>query len=218
MGKYKEILKELNDNNVGLVLVSKTKPKEVIEDFYNLGQKDFGENRVQELVSKYEVLPKDIKWHHIGHLQKNKVKYIAPFIHLIHAVDDIKLLKEINKRAIQNNRILDVLLQIKIAKEDSKFGLSKDDCIALIDEYEISKMENIRIRGLMGMATFTYDMEIVREEFKKLKEFFNFLKDKYFKDEELFSEISMGMSGDYQIAIEEGATMVRIGTLILGNR
>ena len=218
MSKYKEVLEELNVNNVILVLVSKTKPEEVIEEFYNLGQKDFGENRVQELVSKYEALPKDIKWHHIGHLQKNKVKYIAPFIHLIHGVEDIKLLKEINKRAKQNNRILDVLLQIKIAKEESKFGLSKENCISLFEEYDILNMKNIRIRGLMGMSTFTYDMEIVREEFKVLKEFFSFLKEKYFKDDELFSEISMGMSGDYQIAIEEGTTMVRIGSLILGNR
>lgn len=218
MSKYKEVLKELKDNNVSLVLVSKRKTEELIREFYGLGQRDFGENRVQELVAKYDALPKDIRWHQIGHLQKNKVKYIAPFIHLIHAVDNYTILEEINKRAKSKDRVIDVLLQIKIAKEDSKFGLSKEDCISLISNPDVLKMQNIRIRGLMGMSTFTHDMEIVRVEFKILKEFFNLLKNEYFKHDKLFSEISMGMSGDYKIAIEEETTMVRIGTLIMGNR
>jgi len=215
---YKEIIKELKDKNVKLVLVSKTKPAEKIQHFYNLNQRAFGENRVQELVTKHEVLPKDIEWHLIGHLQKNKVKYIAPFVHLIHAVDNIDLLFEINKRALANNRTINVLLQIKIAQEESKFGLLKEDCLSLIQTDRYDNMNNINVIGLMGMATFTDNIDQVRNEFKQLKQFFDFLKQNQFKDKDDFKEISMGMSGDYKIAIEEGATMVRIGSLIMGQR
>ena len=218
MSKYKEVLGQLKEYNTKLVLVSKTKPVKQIQTFYDLGQRDFGENRIQELVSKYEELPKDIKWHQIGHVQKNKVKYIAPFINLIHAVDSLKILKEINKRAKNNQRTIDVLLQIKIAKEETKFGLTHNQCIEIITDIDVQEMKNLRIVGLMGMSTFTDNMDQVRSEFKGLKHFFDILKTKYYSDKNYFSELSMGMSGDYQIAIEEGATMVRIGSLIMGGR
>lgn len=216
--KYNEILQELQKANTKLVLVSKTKPIDQLQYFYDLNQRDFGENRVQELVLKNETMPKDINWHFIGHLQKNKVKYIAPFVHLIHAVDNLELLKEINKRALSNNRIIKVLFQIKIAQEDSKFGLSQEHCLQLLKDSSFTELENIQIIGLMGMATFTNDISQVRNEFKQLKTFFDSLKQTYFKDNNNFIEISMGMSGDYKIAIEEGATMVRIGSLIMGSR
>ncbi len=218
MDIYQKIKEQLALSGTKLVLVSKTKPIKLIQKYYDLGQRDFGENRVQELVSKYELLPKDIKWHQIGHLQKNKVKYIAPFVHLIHAVDDIGLLKEINKRAKTNNRTIEVLLQLKIAKEESKFGLSKKGIIKLLESQSYHEMKNIRIAGLMGMATFTQDKIQIKEEFKTVKDFFRFLKSNFFADQGHFREISMGMSGDYDLAIEEGATMVRIGSLIVGKR
>ncbi len=215
---YRKILKQLAHKEVKLVLVSKRKPAEIIKKFYDLGHRDFGENRVQELVEKHDNLPEDIKWHLIGHLQKNKVKYIAPFIHLIHAVDNLELLIEIDKRAKANNRVIDVLLQLKIAQEESKFGLSKEGIISLLESDACNKLNNISIVGLMGMATNTPDREQIKNEFKTLHEFFLFIQKTYFDKSNSFKEISMGMSGDYEIAIEEGATMVRIGSLILGAR
>jgi len=218
MVKFEEILEELQRTNTQLVLVSKTKPVALIEKYYNLGQRHFGENRVQELVQKHDILPKDIKWHQIGHLQKNKVKYIAPFVHLIHAVDSLELLEEINKRAKANNRIIDILLQIKIATEDSKFGLSKKECINLLSNNTVKSLANIRIVGLMGMATYTSNKNQIKEEFKALKDFLSFIKENHFQNKNYFKELSMGMSGDYKIAIEEEATLVRIGSLIVGSR
>ena len=216
--RYLEIKKYLQDHNVELVLVSKTKPVEMIKYFYGLGQKDFGENRVQEMRAKQELLPRDIRWHQIGHLQKNKVKYIAPFVYLIHSVDSLELLKEIDKRAKKHNRVIDVLLQIKIAAEDTKFGMSRDETTALLESDEYPGLANINITGLMGMATFTPDENQIRKEFRSLKAFFDSLKSTYFANQPSFSRLSMGMSSDYKIAVEEGATMVRIGSLIMGSR
>lgn len=205
-------------SDVTLVAVSKTKPNEMILEAYNCIQRHFGENKVQDLVDKYEALPKDIKWHFIGHLQTNKVKFIAPFVHLIHAVDSIKLLKEINKQALKNNRVIDVLLQFHIAKEASKFGLKYEDAELLIDSPDFYNLKNIRILGVMGMATFTDDKNQIKSEFSTLKNYFEILKSNKFKFANYFTEISMGMSGDYQLAIEEGGTIVRIGSSIFGDR
>ncbi len=208
---------ELPDG-VELVAVSKTKPVEDIMEAYDSGHKVFGENRVQELAEKYEKLPKDIQWHMIGHLQSNKVKYIAPFVHLIQGVDKPKLVKVINKEGKKNNRILDILLQFHIADEETKFGFDFSEARQMIDSDEFNQYENIRIRGVMGMATFTDDMEKVRNEFKELVNLFNELKHRYFYNKPEFSEISMGMTNDYKVAIEEGATILRIGSLIFGKR
>ncbi|MGC6470902.1 MAG: YggS family pyridoxal phosphate-dependent enzyme [Flavobacteriales bacterium] len=197
-------------NNICLVAVSKTKPSNDILEAYNAGQRHFGENKVQELENKAKNLPTDIKWHMIGHLQTNKVKYIAPFVSLIHTVDSLKLLKEINKRAIQNDRVIDCLIQIKIAQEESKFGMSENEARNLL-EFSIS---NVNIVGFMGMATFSNDTKVVKEEFKRLKTFFDKSKKK-FPNLEI---ISMGMSSDYQIAIEEGSNMIRLGSSIFGRR
>ena len=205
-------------DSVKLIAVSKTKPNEAILEAYEGGQRIFGENKVQELADKHEALPKDIQWHMIGHLQSNKVKYIAPFVSLIHAVDGVKLLKEINKRALQNERVIDCLLQVKIAKEESKFGLSKNDLINLIESEAFSSFKNIRIVGLMGMATFTNDQNQIREEFKTLKSIFDELSSTHFQGNDHFQELSMGMSGDYPIAVEEGSTMIRVGSSIFGAR
>lgn len=202
--------------NVTLVAVSKTKPIEALEEAYRAGQRHFGENIVQELVAKYEKLPKDINWHLIGHLQTNKVKYVAPFVYLIHAVDSEKLLLEIDKQAHKNNRIIDVLLQFHIAQEDTKFGLSMDECKLLIKNS--TSFLNTRIIGVMGMASFVDDEDQIRNEFKTLRNIFNELKSEYFGDVPFFSTISMGMSGDYSLAIEEGSTMVRVGSAIFGTR
>jgi len=210
-----EVLKEI-PNNVTLVAVSKTKPIEAIEEAYLVGQRHFGENKVQELVAKHEKLPKDINWHLIGHLQTNKVKYVAPFVHLIHAVDSEKLLIEIDKQAHKNNRIIDVLLQFHIAQEDTKFGLSMGECKLLLKNRR--SFLNSRIVGVMGMASFVDDENQIRNEFKTLRNIFNELKAEYFGDVPYFSTISMGMSGDYSLAIEEGSTMVRIGSAIFGTR
>lgn len=199
--------------NVTLVAVSKTKPAEAIQELYDAGQLEFGENKVQELVSKYEVLPKDIKWHLIGHLQKNKVKYIAEFVHLIHSVDNLDLLKEINKQAGKYNRIIPCLLQIKIAEEDSKFGMEAELAEQIISDYK-TQFPNVEIIGLMGMATFTEDESQIRNEFKYLKSVFDQLKT---HNPEL-KTLSMGMSGDYKIAVNEGSTMVRVGSSIFGER
>jgi pyridoxal phosphate enzyme (YggS family) len=218
MSKYNEVLDYTQQHHVTLIAVSKTKPNETILEKYNLGQRIFGENRVQELTAKFEALPKDIQWHLIGHLQTNKVKYIAPFVTLIHSVESLKLLKEINKQALKNNRVIDCLLQMHIAEEDSKFGMSKTDAIELLESEIYSNAKNIRICGVMGMATFTNDEHQVRQEFKNLKQIFDELKTRFFSDVSHFKEISMGMSGDYKIAIEEGSTMVRVGSLIFGSR
>jgi len=213
-----EEIKNSIPKNVKLIAVSKTKPAEDIMEAYNSGYRIFGENKPQELKEKYNTLPKDIEWHMIGHLQTNKVKYIAPFVHLIHAVESIKLLTTINKEAEKNNRIIDVLLQIYIAKEESKFGLSKEELITLLESEEFKSHKNIRVVGLMGMATFTNDSSIIRNEFKSLKQIFEFTKEKYFSNQDSFKEISMGMSDDYKLAIEEGSTIIRVGSSIFGSR
>lgn len=215
---FHEIKQFLNTKDVELVAVSKTKPQADITDIYQEGQRVFGENKVQELVDKYEALEKDIQWHMIGHLQSNKVKYIASFVALVHAVDSLKLLQVINKEAKKNNRVIKCLLQLHIADEETKFGLDVEELGFLLEHESFQAMENVEVIGLMGMATFTPDEVQVREEFGNLKKMFNRLKDVYFKDQASFKEISMGMSGDYKIAIEEGSTMVRIGSTIFGGR
>ncbi len=215
--KYKEIIEELSCK-VTLVAVSKTKPAEDILALYELGQRDFGENYVQELVEKEAVLPKDIRWHFIGHLQSNKVKYIAPFVHLIHGVDSLTLLKEINKQAVKNNRVIDCLLQIHIAKEETKFGFDSSEVheLTLIMQ-DNQLLKNINIIGLMGMASFSDDMELVRNEFSNLRKLFDKNTQQRTANFKL-QTLSMGMSGDYKIAIEEGSNMVRIGSLLFGER
>ena len=201
-----------------LVAVSKTKPVEDIMEAYDVGQRWFGENKVQELVGKYEALPKDIEWHFIGHLQTNKVKYIAPFVYLIHGVDSFKLLKTINKEAKKNGRVIKCLLQFHIAEEETKFGLDEQEADAILNDESFKTLNNVKITGVMGMATYTPDKEQVRSEFRRLKTIFNRLKDQYFSGDEDFKEISMGMSGDYRLAIEEGSTIVRIGSAVFGER
>jgi pyridoxal phosphate enzyme (YggS family) len=203
---------------VSLIAVSKTKPVSDLQEAYDAGQRAFGENKVQELVDKYEVLPKDIEWHLIGHLQTNKVKYLAPFVHLIHAVDSLKLLMEINKQAEKNERIIDLLLQFHIAQEETKFGLSLEEAKELIKSTEFQSCQNVRVVGVMGMASFVEDEQQIHREFQTLKGVFDELSASNFKDLNYFKEISMGMSGDYQIAIEEGSTMIRVGSSIFGGR
>ncbi len=223
---YKKISAELAAKNVALVAVSKTKPVEEIARLYNLGQKNFGENYVQELAEKYEQLPKDIQWNFIGHLQSNKVKFIAQFVSLIQSVDSLKLLHEINKQAKKNNRIIDCLLQIHIAKEETKFGLNENELQEIIAEIvgKENQFKYISIKGLMGMASFTNDIEIVRNEFKFLKSLFDkysqftMLREESFRHHSPFTILSMGMSADYKMAIEEGSNMVRIGSLLFGER
>jgi len=205
-------------DNVTLVAVSKTKPVSDLLEAYDNGQLIFGENKAQELVLKAQELPKDIEWHMIGHLQTNKVKIIAPFVHLIHAVDSIKLLKEINKQAAKNKRIIRCLLQFHIAKEESKFGMDFVTVKNLLGSNDFIEMQNISIVGLMGMATFTDNKEQIRDEFRSLEGYFQIVKSHFFKFNDAFEHISMGMSGDYKIAIEEGSTMVRIGSSIFGAR
>lgn len=203
--------------HVKLIAVSKTKPVSEILEAYNAGQRVFGENKIQEMTDKFQELPKDIEWHMIGHLQRNKVKYMSNFVHLIHGVDSLKTLKEINKQAIKNNRVINCLLQLKIAKEDTKFGLSFKEVEEILISEEFKNLANVNIQGLMGMASFTDDETIVRSEFKTLKNYFNNLK---IHNSTNFNPtiISMGMSGDYKIAIEEGSTMVRVGSAIFGTR
>ncbi len=205
-------------SSVQLVAVTKTRPIKTLEEAYSLGLRDFGENRVQELIEKQPLLPADVRWHQIGHLQTNKVKYIAPFIHLIHSVDSLKLLIEINRQALRHKRIIDCLLQVFIAKEESKFGLDEDEVFQLLNSGEYKSMKNISIRGLMGMATFTDNEDVVHAEFASLKSYFGKLQSIYFTDNDQFNLISMGMTSDYQIAIEEGSNMVRIGTALFGER
>ncbi len=217
--KYSEIVRQLEEKGVNLVAVSKTKPVQAIEELYQMGQRDFGENYVQELVNKQAQLPKDIRWHFIGHLQTNKVKYIASFVHLIHGVDSFKLLKEINKQAQKMGKVIDVLLQVHIAQEETKFGLDDKEIseILISNSGELGELRNIRIAGLMGMASFTEDQVKVRDEFRYLKNLF----DKYAPLQTSNFQLqilSMGMSSDYQIGIEEGSNMVRIGSLLFGAR
>ena len=203
--------------NVTLVAVSKTKPISALEEAYSAGQRIFGENKALEMADKYEHLPKDIEWHFIGHLQSNKVKYIAPFVSLIHAVDSLKILKEINKQALKNERIIDCLLQFHIAQEETKFGFNLDEALALLDSEGFKKLKNVRITGIMGMATNTENQEQIHHEFAALKGYFEKIKADYLK-EGYFKEISMGMSADYPIAIEEGSSLVRVGSSIFGLR
>lgn len=205
-------------NGATLVAVSKTKPAADIMVLYEAGQRDFGENYIQELLEKKAALPLDIRWHVIGHLQTNKVKYIAPFVHLIHSVDSQKLLEEINKQAKSMDRIIDCLFQVHIAKEDTKTGFSEPELLEFLDGGRLSGMQNIRIRGLMGMATLTDDLTQVRSEYKSLKSLFERLKVEYFQENPAFDTLSMGMSSDYLSAIEEGSNMVRIGSLLFGSR
>lgn len=212
--KYLEIVKQLSPKNIVLVAVSKTKPVEAIKELYDLGHRDFGENYVQELEDKQQQLPQDIRWHFIGHLQSNKIKYIASFVHLIHGIDSFKLLKEVDKQAKKVNRTIDVLLQVHIAEEETKFGLDGKELSEILNSEEISALKNVTIRGLMGMASFTEDKEKVRKEFRYLKSLF----DQFSALHPSFSILSMGMSGDYTIAIEEGSSMVRIGSLLFGER
>jgi pyridoxal phosphate enzyme (YggS family) len=199
---------------VTLVAVSKTKPVHDLMKAYDVGQRIFGENKVQEMVEKYQQMPKDIQWHMIGHVQRNKVKYMAPFVDLIHGVDSLKLLSEINKHALKNNRCINGLLQIKIAAEDSKFGMTKNDAIQLMKSSEFKNLKNIKIKGVMGMATFTDDQNKIRKEFETLKSTFSELK----SIQDSMHIISMGMSGDYPLAIECGSTMIRVGSHIFGAR
>ncbi len=211
------IRKELPDY-VTLVAVSKTKPVEDILEAYQAGQRDFGENKVQEMVDKKDHLPEDIRWHMIGHLQTNKVKYIVPFVTLIHSVDSLKLMHTIHKEAVKRDKVQDCLLEIHIAEEPSKFGFDFGDLQALLHGEEWAGLDHIRICGVMGMATFTSDEDQVRREFRYLHQCFDTLKTEIFSEKDYFREISMGMSGDYRIAVGEGSTMVRIGTLIFGER
>ncbi|WP_423127951.1 YggS family pyridoxal phosphate-dependent enzyme [Gaoshiqia sp. Z1-71] len=214
-------IREIQDGlpqGVCLVAVSKTKPTGDILEAYRGGQRVFGENKVQELVQKYDELPKDIEWHFIGHLQTNKVKYIAPFVRLIHGVDSLKLLTTIDKEGRKNNRKIDCLLQFHIAEEETKFGLNLDEARELLSSEDFAALGFVTIRGVMGMATFTGDEQQIRKEFQQLKNIFGQIKQEFFGGQDSFSEISMGMSGDYLIAAEEGSTMVRIGSSIFGER
>ncbi|PLX05674.1 MAG: YggS family pyridoxal phosphate-dependent enzyme [Marinilabiliales bacterium] len=205
-------------DNTKLVAVSKTKPNEMIMEAYNCGQRIFGENKVQALIERVDDLPKDIEWHFIGHLQRNKVKFIAPFVDTIHAVDSLRLLKEIEKQAKANSRKIKCFLQFHIAAEESKFGLNFEEARQILLSDEFKSMAFVQIAGVMGMATFTDDLLKVRNEFKTLKRYFDSIKEEFFYDHEGFTEISMGMTNDYKIAIEEGSTIIRIGTAIFGER
>jgi pyridoxal phosphate enzyme (YggS family) len=204
--------------NARLIAVSKTKPVEDLQEAYEAGQRLFGENKALEMRDKHEILPKDIRWHFIGHLQTNKVKYIAPFVELIHSVDSLNLLKQINKEAIKNNRVIDCLLQIDIAHEETKFGLEENEADELLSSEEFAELKNVRICGLMGIGSITDDKNKTKKEFNNLKKFFDETKNKFFNSKSYFCELSMGMSQDFELAIEEGATLVRIGSSIFGAR
>ena len=213
-----EKLKKIIPSHVQLIAVSKTKSEIDILEAYNSGQRVFGENKAQEMAGKYQNLPKDIQWHFIGHLQTNKIRHISPFVTLIHSVDSAKLLLAINKDAKKNNRIIDCLLQFYIANEESKFGFNLEEANSLLNSDDYKYMNNVRIVGVMGMATYTENKEHIRNEFKQLAEIFRKIKNNYFNNDIYFKEISMGMSADYQIAIEEGSSMIRIGSSIFGER
>ena len=216
MSIQKQLLSILEDlpKHVHLVAVSKTKPNADLEEAYAAGQRIFGENKIQEMTQKWETLPKDIQWHMIGNVQTNKVKYMAPYVSLIHGVDRYKLLKEINKQAAKSDRIIDCLLQMHIAQEDTKFGFNKEELEAVVTDLKVNPLPYIRIKGLMGMATFTDNQEQIRSEFKTLKQQFDWLQTQHPEA----NELSMGMSGDYVLAIEEGSTMIRVGSKIFGSR
>jgi pyridoxal phosphate enzyme (YggS family) len=218
IGRNISEIKNALPEGVRLVAVTKTKPPEIIEEAYISGHKIFGENKVQELVQKYEKMPKDIEWHFIGHLQSNKAKYIVPFVSMIHGIDSFKILQAVNNEAARHDRTIPCLLQFHIARESTKFGLSREEAIDILESGALSEMKNIRIAGVMGMATFTDDTVMVRGEFRMLREIFEELKRNYFTEDPLFKEISMGMSDDYNIAVEEGSTIVRIGSIIFGSR
>lgn len=215
---YQRLQSECLLKEVSLIAVSKTKPLAEIMELYEAGQRIFGENRVQELTEKYEQLPKDIQWHLIGHLQSNKVKYIASFVSMIHSIDSLKLLEAVNKQAAKNDRIIDCLLQFYIAKEDTKFGLDWTEALDLLAAPEFAALHHVRMVGVMGMASFTEDENQIRSEFQALKSIFDRLKSAHFSDKPYFKEISMGMSGDYEIAIEAGSTMIRVGSLLFDAR
>lgn len=215
---FVKIKEEISVADATLVAVSKTHPVQKIQTVYDLGHRDFGENKVQELMEKVGDLPDDIRWHMIGHLQSNKVKYLAPFVHLIHSLDRLSLAKEINKEGRKADRVISVLLQIKIAKEDTKFGLDPESIEGFMGKLNNRKYDFIKICGVMGMATFTNDEEQIRSEFLKLEDVFRFVKDKYFQDDPDFNIKSYGMSADYKIALDTGSNMVRVGSLIFGDR
>jgi PLP dependent protein len=214
----KDLLTELNGTQAKLIAVSKTQPIEKIREAYDAGQRIFGENKTQEMVAKFEALPKDMEWHMIGHLQTNKVKYIAPFVSLIHSVDSLKLLEEIDKQAKKVARIIPCLLQIHIAMEETKFGFDADEVLSLLSDPTLINLKNIEIEGLMGMATFSENKELIREEFQSLKKLFDRLSEQPLPANVFMKELSMGMSSDYKIAAQEGSTYVRIGTAIFGER
>jgi PLP dependent protein len=216
--KYKQLKEEIELQNAKLIAVSKTRSAEEILILYKASHRTFGENKAQEMQSKYEVLPKDIEWHFIGHLQSNKVKYIAPFVSLIHSVDSLKLLQEINKYGKKGSRVVDCLLQIFIATEETKFGLNAEELYTLLTSVELSRMKHVRICGLMGMATNSTDEEVVQREFSFLQTLFGHVREEYFKDQHFFKELSMGMSADYKWALQHGATLIRIGSMIFGER
>lgn len=211
-------LKTQLPSHVTLVAVSKTKPVTDLQEAYNAGQRHFGENKVQEMCDKQAVLPNDICWHLIGHLQTNKVKYIASFVHLIHSIDSLKLLEEVNKQAQKNGRIIDVLLQFHIAQEETKFGLNIQEAEEILERVKSNSLENVRIVGVMGMASFVEDEKQIRAEFQTLRAIFEQIKNTHFQNESSFQHLSMGMSGDYALAIEEGSTMIRVGSSIFGGR
>lgn len=215
---HTQLLAELQPSRTQLIAVSKTKPVSAIQELYDAGQRDFGENRVQELTEKYAQLPKDIRWHLIGHLQRNKVKYIAPFVHLIHSIDSERLLREVNKEAAKNDRVVDVLLQFHIAEEDTKFGFDLSEAQELLRGGVYAALPHVRVCGVMGMATFTDDAAQIQREFAHLRSIFDTLKTEFFPDAAHFRERSMGMSGDYAHAVAAGSTMVRVGSLLFGAR
>jgi pyridoxal phosphate enzyme (YggS family) len=216
--QYQTVLAKTREQQAQLIAVSKTQPNSIIQALYDLGQRDFGENKVQELVEKFETLPQDIRWHLIGSLQRNKVKYIAPFVHLIHSIDSLRLLKEVNKQATKHERIIDVLLQFHIAQEDTKSGLNWEEAIELLESEDYAALKNVRVVGVMGMATYTQEHAQVQAEFDHLQRHFAHLKADYFAEQASFKELSMGMSGDYELALEAGSTMVRVGSLLFGAR
>lgn len=216
--KILEYKAKLERAGAQLIAVSKTQAIDAIQEAYNAGQRAFGENMVQEMVEKQALLPQDIQWHLIGHLQSNKVKYIAPFVHLIHSVDSLKLLIEINKQALKNKRVIDCLLQVHIADEDTKFGLDFDEVVLLLTDEAFQSLDHVRIVGLMGIATNTENQNQISEEFRELKIFFKGLKESFFSEKAYFTELSMGMSSDFNLALEQGSTMVRIGSDIFGHR
>jgi pyridoxal phosphate enzyme (YggS family) len=213
-----QVIRRQIPDNVTLVAVSKTKSDEMILEAYQAGHRDFGENKVQDLLAKKERLPADIRWHMIGHLQSNKVKYLVPFVHMIHGVDSLKLLRLLQKEAVKIGRTIDCLMQVHIAMEETKFGFSENELLEVALSGEFSQMGMVRIRGIMGIATYTENSEQIREEFRLLNRIFETLKSSVFSNEAAFDQRSFGMSGDFQLAIEEGSTMVRIGSLIFGPR